>query len=61
MPGFYGWISDSDRKASSFSEFHAEATKSTASSKISKSGEYLYVQQVNPLQVNSPNPKVIKL
>uniref|UniRef100_A0A671Y4F1 PAS domain-containing serine/threonine-protein kinase n=1 Tax=Sparus aurata TaxID=8175 RepID=A0A671Y4F1_SPAAU len=37
MPGFYGWMSDSDRKASSFSEFHAEATKSTASSKISKS------------------------
>ncbi|XP_036940376.1 PAS domain-containing serine/threonine-protein kinase [Acanthopagrus latus] len=36
MPGFYGWMSDSDRKSSSFSEFHAEATKSTASSKISK-------------------------
>ncbi|XP_073346626.1 PAS domain-containing serine/threonine-protein kinase isoform X2 [Pagrus major] len=37
MPGFYGWMSDSDRKASSFSEFHPEANKSAASSKISKS------------------------
>lgn len=61
MPGFYGWMSDSDRKSSSFSEFHAEATKSTASSKISKCGEHLYVQQCNPFQVHSLNPKVIKL
>ncbi|XP_041805563.1 PAS domain-containing serine/threonine-protein kinase [Chelmon rostratus] len=35
MPGFYGWMSDSDRKASSFSDSQAEASKRTASSKIS--------------------------
>ncbi len=44
MPGFYGWMSDSDRQASPFSDSQAEASKCTASSKISgKSGEYLYV------------------
>ncbi|XP_042353798.1 PAS domain-containing serine/threonine-protein kinase [Plectropomus leopardus] len=37
MPGFYGWMSESDRKASSpFSDSQAEANKSTASSKISE-------------------------
>lgn len=42
MPGFYGWMSDSVRKASSFSDSQVEANKT--SSKISgKSGEYLYV------------------
>ncbi|XP_051261500.1 PAS domain-containing serine/threonine-protein kinase isoform X2 [Dicentrarchus labrax] len=35
MPGFYGWMSDSDRKANSFSNSQAEASKSPASSKIS--------------------------
>uniref|UniRef100_A0A8C4DA91 PAS domain-containing serine/threonine-protein kinase n=1 Tax=Dicentrarchus labrax TaxID=13489 RepID=A0A8C4DA91_DICLA len=40
MPGFYGWMSDSDRKANSFSNSQAEASKSPASSKISgKSGQ----------------------
>lgn len=42
MPGFYGWVSDSDRKASSFSDSQGEAIKSTAPSKISeKFSEYL--------------------
>lgn len=37
MPGFYGWMSDSDRNDS-----HVEAGKTSASSKISgKSGEHL--------------------
>ncbi|KAF1383914.1 hypothetical protein PFLUV_G00136780 [Perca fluviatilis] len=35
MPGFYGWMTDSDRKASPFSDSQAEGNKSTASSKIS--------------------------
>ncbi|XP_037644623.1 PAS domain-containing serine/threonine-protein kinase [Sebastes umbrosus] len=35
MPGFYGWMSDSDRKASPYSDSQAEVNKSTASSKIS--------------------------
>ncbi|XP_040911348.1 PAS domain-containing serine/threonine-protein kinase isoform X2 [Toxotes jaculatrix] len=35
MPGFYGWMSDSDRKACPFPDSQAEAGKSTASSKIS--------------------------
>ncbi|XP_044074602.1 PAS domain-containing serine/threonine-protein kinase [Siniperca chuatsi] len=35
IPGFYGWMSDSDRKASPFSDSQAEASKSTALSKIS--------------------------
>ncbi|XP_076601718.1 PAS domain-containing serine/threonine-protein kinase [Chaetodon auriga] len=35
MPGFYRWMSDLDRKASSFSDSQAEACKRTASSKIS--------------------------
>ncbi|XP_074545650.1 PAS domain-containing serine/threonine-protein kinase [Halichoeres trimaculatus] len=35
MPGFYGWLSQSDRKASSFSDSKAEAGKSAASSKVS--------------------------
>ncbi|XP_041659732.1 PAS domain-containing serine/threonine-protein kinase [Cheilinus undulatus] len=34
MPGFYGWMLDSDRKASSFSDSQAEAGKSVASSKV---------------------------
>ncbi|XP_031710858.1 PAS domain-containing serine/threonine-protein kinase [Anarrhichthys ocellatus] len=39
MPGFYGWMSDTDRKASSpFSESQAEVNKSTAFSKLS--GKY---------------------
>ncbi|KAI4809739.1 hypothetical protein KUCAC02_018604 [Chaenocephalus aceratus] len=38
MPGFYGWMSDSDRKAISFSDSQAEADKSKASSKVS--GKY---------------------
>ncbi|KAK5859909.1 hypothetical protein PBY51_021426 [Eleginops maclovinus] len=38
MPGFYGWMSDSDRKTSSFSDSQAEANKSKASSKVS--GKY---------------------
>uniref|UniRef100_A0A8D0AK61 PAS domain-containing serine/threonine-protein kinase n=1 Tax=Sander lucioperca TaxID=283035 RepID=A0A8D0AK61_SANLU len=40
MPGFYGWMTDSDRKASPFSDSQAEGNKSTASSKLSgKNGE----------------------
>ncbi|KAM7400735.1 hypothetical protein PAMA_005090 [Pampus argenteus] len=35
MPGFYGWMSDSDRKANPFPDSQVEAGKSTASSKIS--------------------------
>uniref|UniRef100_UPI0037E833C0 PAS domain-containing serine/threonine-protein kinase n=1 Tax=Semicossyphus pulcher TaxID=241346 RepID=UPI0037E833C0 len=38
MPGFYGWMSDSDRKDSSLSDSQAEAGKSAASSKVS--GKY---------------------
>ncbi|XP_029309468.1 PAS domain-containing serine/threonine-protein kinase isoform X2 [Cottoperca gobio] len=38
MPGFYGWMSGSDRKSSPFSDSQAEAHKSTASSKTS--GKY---------------------
>ncbi|XP_069014121.1 PAS domain-containing serine/threonine-protein kinase [Embiotoca jacksoni] len=34
MPGFYGWMSDSHRKASPFSDSHVEAGESLASSKI---------------------------
>lgn len=44
MPGFYGWMSDSDRQAIAFSDSQAEANKSTTSSKISgKSGEHVHV------------------
>ncbi|XP_026170431.1 PAS domain-containing serine/threonine-protein kinase isoform X2 [Mastacembelus armatus] len=35
MPGFYGWMSDSDRKISPFPDSKVETGKSTASSKIS--------------------------
>ncbi|XP_034559226.1 PAS domain-containing serine/threonine-protein kinase isoform X2 [Notolabrus celidotus] len=35
MPGFYGWLSHSDRKASSFFEYQAEAGKSAVSFKVS--------------------------
>ncbi|XP_070774896.1 PAS domain-containing serine/threonine-protein kinase [Enoplosus armatus] len=35
MPGFYGWMSDSDRKASPFSDSPTEASKGAALSKIS--------------------------
>nr|XP_020451411.1 PAS domain-containing serine/threonine-protein kinase [Monopterus albus] len=34
MPGFYGWMSDSDRKASPFPDSQVEAGKCIASSKI---------------------------
>ncbi|KAA8587664.1 hypothetical protein FQN60_016526 [Etheostoma spectabile] len=35
MPGFYGWMTNSDREASPFPDSQAEGNKSTASSKIS--------------------------
>ncbi|XP_042284787.1 PAS domain-containing serine/threonine-protein kinase isoform X1 [Thunnus maccoyii] len=35
MPGFYGWMSDSDRKTRPFPDSQVKAGKSTASSKIS--------------------------
>ncbi|XP_012709105.2 PAS domain-containing serine/threonine-protein kinase isoform X1 [Fundulus heteroclitus] len=35
MPGFYEWMSDSDRKAAPVSDFHVEMGKSPAMSKIS--------------------------
>ncbi|XP_071348850.1 PAS domain-containing serine/threonine-protein kinase [Trachinotus anak] len=35
MPGFYGWMSDSGRRACPFPDSQVEAVKSTASSKIS--------------------------
>ncbi|KAM7379262.1 hypothetical protein PAMP_004827 [Pampus punctatissimus] len=35
MPGFYGWMSDSDRQANPFPDSQVEAGKSIASSKIS--------------------------
>ncbi|XP_034412168.1 PAS domain-containing serine/threonine-protein kinase [Cyclopterus lumpus] len=38
MPGFYGWMSDVDKKANSFSASQAEVNKSRASSKMS--GKY---------------------
>ncbi|XP_010793654.1 PAS domain-containing serine/threonine-protein kinase isoform X3 [Notothenia coriiceps] len=38
MPGFYGWMSASDRKAISFSDSQEEADQSKASSKVS--GKY---------------------
>lgn len=38
MPGFYEWMSDSDRKTRSFSDSHAKASKSPAASRIS--GKY---------------------
>ncbi|XP_053186682.1 PAS domain-containing serine/threonine-protein kinase [Scomber japonicus] len=53
MPGFYGWMSDSDRKASPFPDSQVEASKSTALSKISRksdpsslvAGDMVMVQQ----------------
>ncbi|CAJ1072138.1 PAS domain-containing serine/threonine-protein kinase isoform X1 [Xyrichtys novacula] len=36
MPGFYEWLSDAERKASSFTDSLAEAGKSAASSKVSR-------------------------
>ncbi|KAF7222677.1 PAS domain-containing serine/threonine-protein kinase isoform X1 [Nothobranchius furzeri] len=39
MPGFYGWMSDSDKKASLLTGSHAEADKCAASSKISTTSD----------------------
>ncbi|KAE8290978.1 PAS domain-containing serine/threonine-protein kinase [Larimichthys crocea] len=39
MPGFYGWMSDSDRKNVSFSDSQAEASKSAASSEMSRKSD----------------------
>ncbi|XP_054483178.1 PAS domain-containing serine/threonine-protein kinase [Anoplopoma fimbria] len=38
MPGFYGWMSDADRRANPFPDSQTEVNKSTASSKMS--GKY---------------------
>uniref|UniRef100_A0A8D0AHF7 PAS domain-containing serine/threonine-protein kinase n=1 Tax=Sander lucioperca TaxID=283035 RepID=A0A8D0AHF7_SANLU len=49
MPGFYGWMTDSDRKASPFSDSQAEGNKSTASSKLS--GKNGSDQEAEPVEI----------
>ncbi|XP_030016680.1 PAS domain-containing serine/threonine-protein kinase isoform X2 [Sphaeramia orbicularis] len=39
MPGFYGWMSNTDKKASAFPDSEEEAAKSSSSSKISRKSD----------------------
>uniref|UniRef100_A0A8C2X2Y2 non-specific serine/threonine protein kinase n=1 Tax=Cyclopterus lumpus TaxID=8103 RepID=A0A8C2X2Y2_CYCLU len=60
MPGFYGWMSDVDKKANSFSASQAEVNKSRASSKMSgKYGEHLCVFVKCTRWRLFPNPLVV--
>uniref|UniRef100_A0A665T707 PAS domain-containing serine/threonine-protein kinase n=1 Tax=Echeneis naucrates TaxID=173247 RepID=A0A665T707_ECHNA len=56
MPGFYGWMSDSDRRACPFPDSKAETDKNAASFKISKTGELLYPIEMYKLFGQEPAP-----